>query len=108
VEVHARSIFLQGLLLVDPEHLPSGLKPYRPVLDSVVRYAELHGLSRMALALAFGMQHPDIDVALVGVSALREFEEVLQITRHPPVDLDFGGLGSSDEALLNPARWVTA
>lgn len=53
VEIHIRSIFLQGLLLMPVKSVPAGLKEAVPYLRRLDKICAEAGLSRAALALAY-------------------------------------------------------
>ncbi|MGH8224238.1 MAG: aldo/keto reductase [Woeseiaceae bacterium] len=98
VEVHARSVFLQGLLLAEAERMPLALRP-------IAAHARSAGISQLALALGFVAQVPEVDIALVGVTGLDELTAITQAWRATPMLHDYARLAVSDETLLNPSRW---
>lgn len=108
VEIHARSIFLQGALLAAPADLPPELAPLRGNIAAFRSLVRTAGLSPLEGALAFAAQRPEISVAIVGVTGR---EELLQITAAAAaadaIKLDFRSLASHDE-LRNPANWEQA
>src|SRR5262249_43641989 len=53
IEVHARSIFLQGLLLMDPRKLPARLAHAAPALSAARARIESAGLTPIEAALGF-------------------------------------------------------
>lgn len=104
VEIHARSIFLQGLLLMDavPTH-------FHPLQAHLARYAEFlarNGLTRVQAALSFIAAVPDVDVALVGVTGVAELDEILaSMDRFDGCAEDFSAFAVTDERMVNPALW---
>ncbi len=103
VEVHARSIFLQGLLFM--ESLPEKLRPAAPALTAIKDQITKAGSNPLAAALAFVLSRPEIDVALVGVTQLIELEEILEAAARPLPVLDWRTLALEDETALTPSRW---
>lgn len=103
VEVHARSIFLQGLLFM--ESLPEKLRPAAPALTAIKDQITKAGSTPLAAALAFVLSRPEIDVALVGVTQLIELEEILEAAARPLPVLDWRMLALEDETALTPSRW---
>ncbi len=104
VEIHVRSVFLQGLLLMSPIDVPANLSEARgPVerFDSACRTA---GRSRLAGALSFALGNPDFDCVLVGVASLAELTGVLEAAKSA-VSLDFSAFEVHDERILSPTRW---
>lgn len=109
-EVHARSVFLQGLLLMPQESIPEALASVRPHLERLRSRAAAAGFSMMQAALGYvlGLQH--VDRVVVGVTARDELLEILAaVEALPPLTGALPELAEGaaylDEAILNPARW---
>lgn len=106
VEVHSRSTFLQGLLLMNPESLHPYFSPYRNLLASLSREAVSHGLSPLQVALKFVMDMEEIDHVIVGVCSSGELRHILDTVHSlPECSIDYRRFASNDEGLLNPALW---
>lgn len=106
IEVHARSVFLQGVLLSDPDRLPSHFQRYCDRLVAVGQAAEAAGSSRLALCLRFVLEQPDIDCAVVGVTGLTEWHQIEEAARQTlRLPGDLAGLASNDGELINPSLW---
>jgi aryl-alcohol dehydrogenase-like predicted oxidoreductase len=103
VEIHARSIFLQGLLFLDA--LPEKLRHAAPQLAAIKAAIKNAGSTSLAAALGFVLSRPEIDVALVGVTAPSELDEILGAAALPLPDLDWSALALDDETVLTPSRW---
>lgn len=103
VEIHARSIFLQGLLFLDA--LPEKLCHAAPQLATVKTAIANSGSTPLAAALGFVLSRPEIDVALVGVTTPAELDEILAASALPLPDLDWAALALDDETVLTPSRW---
>ena len=106
-EIHLRSIFLQGLLLMAPEDVPSTLpqavEPVRRLRDWCGR----EGLTPLQAALAYAKGLGDAAVAVVGVTSLEEWRELGQAFHAAdPARHDFSPLAVDDERLLNPGQWA--
>jgi aryl-alcohol dehydrogenase-like predicted oxidoreductase len=102
VEIHARSLFLQGLLFLPPERLPEKLRPAAPALARVQQLIAGSGATALSAALSFALSHKEIDHALVGVTAASELHEIIAA---PMVTLDWRACALSDELVLTPSRW---
>jgi aryl-alcohol dehydrogenase-like predicted oxidoreductase len=103
VEIHARSLFLQGLLFL--ERLPEKLRHAEAAVAEIRTKIRGGGSTPLAAALAFVLSRPEIDVALVGVTQLSELEEILAAAHLPPPALDWPALALEDEIVLTPSRW---
>ncbi len=105
VEVHARSLFLQGLLLMAPDALPDHLKSAAPHLTSLRARLAAAGTTPLAAALGFVLSRPEIAVALVGVTGLDEFNAILAAAAQPLPALDWQACALKDERILTPSLW---
>lgn len=106
VEIHARSIFLQGMLLADPDSLPNYFTPHLPALRHFQKVALTAGTTPLGLALNFVSSLPSIDTAIVGVTTLAELDEITTAARNPAADNpDWAGCRCDDENLVNPSLW---
>lgn len=106
IEVHARSVFLQGFALSDADKLPAGLARYRDTLSAFHAFARNQGASPLQAALGFVIAQPNIDRLVVGVQSAKELEEICAAS-HFSLDLDgAGAVASSDLQLLNPGLWT--
>lgn len=106
VEVHGRSVFLQGLLLMEESELPPRLAPLAPAVRAYRDFLRAHALTPMQGALRFAGQIPEVDCWMVGVCGAAQLRELLDA--RPAADaprLAFGALAVADEALINPANW---
>jgi aryl-alcohol dehydrogenase-like predicted oxidoreductase len=105
VEFHARSVFLQGLLLMEPAGLPGYFAPWQAQLLALRRAALTAGLSVLALALRFAVDQAWVAQVVCGVNHARQLTELLAACRQnvPLPALD--GLAVGDPALIDPSRW---
>lgn len=108
VEVHGRSLFLQGLLLQPAGSLPQWLAGLRPAVAELDRALEEAEVSRLEGLLALALAEARIDHVLVGVTSSAELAEIAQAADRAAV-LDspprFRPSRVIDPRLLNPARW---
>lgn len=105
VEIHIRSIFLQGLMFLPLDKLSPKLAHARGKLERVRRTIEAAGTTPLAAALGFITGRLEVDVAVVGVTALTEFEEILAAAgQHIPA-LDWASFAIDDPVVLTPSLW---
>jgi aryl-alcohol dehydrogenase-like predicted oxidoreductase len=105
VEVHARSAFLQGLLLIEPGELPARLSRAAGPLRRYRAACERAGLGPLAAALGFLGAEAGPDVALVGANSAAELEECAGALAAAAGGLDYAALASDDPELFDPRRW---
>lgn len=104
IEIHVRSVFLQGLLLMPLENIPAFFEPIRPLLARWHAATREQGISLVQAALAFVRDLSEVDQVLVGVESVSQFQACMQdfLT---PVKFDAAGLACDDPAFVNPALW---
>ncbi|MSQ69841.1 MAG: aryl-alcohol dehydrogenase [Betaproteobacteria bacterium] len=105
IEIHARSVFLQGLLLMDLRRLPPQFARHHPRFEQIRHCADRAGISAAALALAFARQIAQIDTVLTGVTTEAELREIIAASAVEIPGVDFAEFSSTDETLLNPSLW---
>jgi spore coat polysaccharide biosynthesis protein SpsF (cytidylyltransferase family)/aryl-alcohol dehydrogenase-like predicted oxidoreductase len=103
VEVHARSLFLQGLLFLETP--PEKLAHAAPLLGAVRARIAAAGSTPLAAALGFVLSRPEVDVAVIGVMALRQLEEILAALAAPLPELDWAACALDNARVLTPSLW---
>lgn len=102
-EVHARSVFLQGLMLMNATNRPARFQKWQPLWDKWHEWLIERELSPLQACLGFVLAHAEIDRVIVGVDTLAQLQEVLstvKVSPNPPVELN-----CEDADLINPSRW---
>ena len=106
IEIHARSIFLQGALLMPPENLPNNLAYHSPIFEIYHQALRKVGLSPIQGAVSFIMEQADVAYALVGVTTPAELSRIIDATRVDYLpSIEFGEFSLNDASLLDPTRW---
>jgi len=101
VEIHARSIFLQGLLL-DLGSLDSYFNQWADQFYSYRKIVEESNASLVEYALSFALNVPDIDKVLVGVESKIQLMEIIKSSEKRVVTSAYS---IDDVNLLNPSLW---
>jgi aryl-alcohol dehydrogenase-like predicted oxidoreductase len=106
VEVHARSVFLQGLLLMEPDELPEFFAPVRQNIVGLRGLWQQRGLSALEACLAFALHRPEIDAVIVGVNCLNEFKQIeLAAASSAGIDSDIDIEQPIDPVYVDSSRW---
>lgn len=110
VKIFARSMFLQGLLLMNPDKVPKNLCEARPWLEKFQSVAEEHSFSRKEAAFLFGLSHQGIDYVVFGVDTKEQLLENLEIVNKLDDFQDCyeklqGLFRNVDRKLINPSLW---
>lgn len=104
VEIHIRSIFLQGLLLMEPAKRPARFNAWKQLWDGWDGWLDEQSLTPMQACVGFGVSQHDVDGIVVGVDSLQQLQGILLSSKGVPV-LPPDHLQSNDPDLINPSRW---
>ena len=108
IEVHLRSIFLNGLLFLPPDRVPAQLKGAAGRLSRARRMIAEGRSDPLQAALGFALSRPEADAVIVGAGSAAELAAVLAAASSPPPDLDWDEMAIDDPIALDPDRWVAA
>lgn len=103
-EVHTRSVFLQGLLLMEATKRPATFNRWHPLWQQWHRWLEDQALTPLQACLNFTLSQPEIDRVVVGVDSLKQLQGILGSVEVPAVKPP-AALMSEDLDLINPSRW---
>jgi aryl-alcohol dehydrogenase-like predicted oxidoreductase len=104
VEIHARSVFLQGLLLMKVEDIPVYFRHWMPQLSAWNQICSDLRLPPQHAALDYVISNHYINQVIVGVENLSQLVDLLSATYGNDVSR-FDVLSQSDPEILNPALW---
>ena len=106
VEIHVRSAFLQGLLLMSDVHLPGYFNSFKEHHQKFCSYLQKMRISKLRATLCFILRQPEIDYMVVGVESKKQLEEILANTDCFNFDdKSLERFGIEDLNLLDPSRW---
>jgi aryl-alcohol dehydrogenase-like predicted oxidoreductase len=108
VEVHLRSIFLQGLLFLPPDRVPAQLQSASRGLSRVRRMIAEGRSDPLQAALGFALARPEASAVIVGVTTAAELQAVVAAAASPPPDLDWDDMALDDPTALDSGRWAAA
>lgn len=107
IEIHSRSVFLQGLLLMAPDELSPYFDAIRPMIIQYYDTIKNKHISPLAAALGFVYQQAEIDYIIVGVNNQSHLEEILNLAHNIDTlsNLDFSMYAINEETIVNPSLW---
>ena len=106
IEIHARSIFLQGLLLMDYKSMPKYFNKWKDVWLRWKNFLIDNDISSLDLCINNVQHEKYIDKYIVGVESKNQLEEILKSSQKKKFDIDFDEFKNSDMNLINPTNWV--
>lgn len=104
VEVHTRSSFLQGLLLMERGDIPNKFETWKCYWDRWDEWVRDNNTSRLHGCLSYCLSHKGVDRVVVGVDEKSQLEEIVAASNVKVID-SFPDLTCSDPNLINPANW---
>jgi len=107
VEIHSRSVFLQGLLLMHPDELPNYFQSVYPLLLKYRKNLQAIRRGSLEAALYFVNQQKGIDHIIIGINNKEHIKEIVQIiNKRDSFDgVDFSEYAINDESIIDPSLW---
>jgi aryl-alcohol dehydrogenase-like predicted oxidoreductase len=109
-----RSVYLQGLLLMDEDKVPSYLDHVKPFLSQLKHLAKGLNITRNQLALAYVDQVATDSIVLFGCDTLQQAQENIRNYNTLPslsdhtIETIEQAFASVDETIYNPTKWNKA
>jgi len=108
VEVHVRSVFLQGLLLQRQSELPNQFAPWRPVWQRWQQWLADTKRDALSSCIHFAISQPAVSRVVVGVDSVSQFKQIVESARDTAISQAWPVLACEDEQLINPSLWSSA
>jgi aryl-alcohol dehydrogenase-like predicted oxidoreductase len=104
LEVHARSIFLQGLILMADSSRPRKFDRWDSLWKSWSEWLNDYKISPLEASIRYAMSFSEISKVLVGIDSLNQLIEIVDAASGvlPPIPNE---LYTNDSLLLNPSNW---
>jgi len=99
--IHVRSIFLQGLLLANPQELPLKFLQYRQVFAQIESLAQEVGVRPLDICLSYAANISWSSGSIIAAATVAQLDEIIN---YQHTDFEFSNLRSLPEAVLDPRR----
>lgn len=106
VEIHARSIFLQGLILEDQERFPNTCKELKRKLQKLKKISFINNLSVQDLAVGYVKQTKIVDVAITGLCSDFQLEQLNHSTTLHVPEIDWTKFRIKTPEIIQPSLWT--
>lgn len=106
IEVHVRSVFLQGLLLMNLEERPLKFSKYSELWLEWDRWLTENNLSAVEGCMAFINSIEGLDSVLVGIESVEQLNEILTASNLKLEDMP-SWPKNIDLNLINPSLWTS-
>ncbi len=104
VEIHTRSVFLQGLLLMPATGRPAAFNRWQQLWGQWDYWLAHYELTPLQTSLNSAMSRPEIDRIIVGVDTLKQLEEIISACEMAAIEAPVE-IASEDLDLIDTRRW---
>ena len=109
VEIHTRSVYLQGLLQMDPTQISNQFRPLQSDLSLIRQIAMQNQLTIGQICLGFVINNPFIKKVVIGIDNLFQLNENIKICRTTILSKELmnelNSIQVKDKSMLNPMNW---
>jgi aryl-alcohol dehydrogenase-like predicted oxidoreductase len=104
VEIHIRSVFLQGLLLMSQQNRPLKFKKFQSIWSEWDEWLLSVNLTPLQACLAYVLSIKEVDKLIVGIDDINQLKEIIDSTN---VQLQTYPQWSTEVpyVLINPSMW---
>ena len=105
IEVHARSIFLQGLLMMELSDIKSYFNPIYKKISSYHSELQKKEVSLLDGAMNFVKKIPQLDYIVVGISCLSQLISIYESYNKVLPDINYIPYKCDEDAMVDPSKW---
>ena len=103
VEIHTRSVFLQGLLLRKNNELPEKFLKYKKIWDNYHNWLQENNISALEACINFILENKEISKMVIGIENKEQFNEIIRVKEKK---INFPSWKESiEEELIDPRKW---
>ena len=77
LKLHARSIFLQGILLNNPSNLPKKFRKFEKILVKFHQWATVRNFNKIDLLVSFILNNKNINKIIFGIQNLKQLNQIM-------------------------------
>lgn len=107
IEIHVRSIFLQGILLKEKNEISTYFNKWDNVLSRWNKWCFKNKLSKLQTCINFVFNNKIADKIIIGIRSTKEFREIIKCVEKKSKKYP-KNIYSKDLGLIDPRRWPNA
>ena len=104
IEIQARSVFLQGLLLMEAEKIPKKFLKWKRVFDSYYSWLKKNNYNALSACLNFALNSKNINQVILGIDTPEQFTQITESLSNEIISVP-KNLECNDPILINPSQW---
>ncbi len=105
IEIHTRSVFLQGLLLMPRKNIPKIFRKWSQLFDQWSIKLKKNNLSATEVCLLYPLSLKEISRVVVGVDNVLQLDDIVKKSKFDQSEIDWNFMISKDQMLINPTNW---
>jgi len=106
IEVHVRSVFLQGILFLKHDHLPKKIKKLSSYWIVWENWLKKNQLSPLQACLSFIFNQPNLDGIVVGCDNVNQLNQILE-SKKQKNNFILPNLNIRNKKLIDPREWAS-
>ena len=105
IEVHARSIFLQGVLLLKHNQLPKDLRKFNKCWIKLENWLKKNKFSSLQACLSYVFNEKKLDGIVVGCNNKNQLKKIIKLKKNK-IDFYIPDLNIKNKKLIDPRNWI--
>ena len=106
IEIHSRSTFLQGLLLMPRAKIPAKFNKWSKIWDRWEYELANNNLDAKTVCLSYPLSLKEVDKIIIGVDNIEQLNEIVLASKKKIKNVNWSFMTSNDQMLLNPSNWI--
>lgn len=103
-KIQVRSIFLQGLLLMEPEEIPVEIHASKPI-SKLSEFATKNGFTVLQMCISYATHLNFANSLVFGANSISQLQEIHSALNNP-LDLDWDQFEVIPEPFIDPRNWT--
>ena len=104
IKIHARSVFLQGTLLLKKSKLPNKLKKFDNEWTLWENWLRRNKLKPLEACISFVLNQSQLDGVVIGFDNRKQFNQILKLKKNKR-DFYIENLRTNNKKLIDPRQW---
>ena len=105
IEIHTRSAFLQGLLLMPRSGIPAKFMSWAKLWDKWHNWLIENSISAVQACLSFPLSFPEVDRVVIGADSKDQLVQIIGAETEKS-DHGFPEICCADVSLIDPSKWT--
>tara|TARA_Y100001934_G_C12332965_1_gene766119 strand:- start:1103 stop:1969 length:867 start_codon:yes stop_codon:yes gene_type:complete len=106
VEVHARSVFMQGLLLMPKKLIPQSFMAWSSLWNRWHDWLNRENITAIEACLHYVFSLPYVNRVIIGFEAANQLKQIVESLKSS-LNISYLDISNIDENLVNPSIWPT-